>query len=306
LAAGADILIAEAVLARGAALHVFLPAAREEFRAQSVTPYGWDWSARYDACLARASSVRIAAQVAGSYEPLATALAAELAMGAALLNARQMESEAVQLLVLDDGPGPFGGGSGTARDGAIWAASGARQHRLIVPRETGIAPSNGKAEGDPARALVALVRLDVEGLADQSEAGLAEFAQSRLGLWLSSDAGKAAQSDGQHWIWMFPSTSDALRIASEALAQPPPAGLTPTLSLHYGLIHRIGAVAAGPPLVALDRVARRALPGTITASEHFATVLALSPDGPGWRCEFVGDYEGLEGATERLFAVMPC
>ena len=55
----------------------------------------------------------------------------------------------------------------------------------------------------------------------------------------------------------------------------------------------------------IDGVARRALSGTITASEDFATVLALSPKGAAWRCEFVGDFDRLDGQTERLFAVMP-
>jgi len=43
LASGADILWAEALLARGSELHVMLPFARDEFIEQSVAPSGSDW-----------------------------------------------------------------------------------------------------------------------------------------------------------------------------------------------------------------------------------------------------------------------
>ncbi|MEM6475430.1 MAG: tetratricopeptide repeat-containing protein [Pseudomonadota bacterium] len=57
LAAGADILLAEALLEAGAELHVTLPVARDEFRAISVEPSGGDWAARYDLLLEQAETV---------------------------------------------------------------------------------------------------------------------------------------------------------------------------------------------------------------------------------------------------------
>ena len=57
LAAGADILLAEALVEAGAVLHVMLPFERDEFRAISVTPFGADWEARFDALMERAEQV---------------------------------------------------------------------------------------------------------------------------------------------------------------------------------------------------------------------------------------------------------
>ena len=54
LACGADILAAEALLDRGAELHVVLPFEEEDFLLQSVLPGGAGWEARYRACRDRA------------------------------------------------------------------------------------------------------------------------------------------------------------------------------------------------------------------------------------------------------------
>jgi len=58
LAAGADILIAERLLERGAHLHVVLPFEKTEFIKVSVEPSGGDWVRRFAKCLAKAASVR--------------------------------------------------------------------------------------------------------------------------------------------------------------------------------------------------------------------------------------------------------
>ena len=57
LACGADILFAEALLASGAELHVVLPFAVEEFKAESVARGGPTWPARFDRCLVEATTV---------------------------------------------------------------------------------------------------------------------------------------------------------------------------------------------------------------------------------------------------------
>ena len=53
LACGADILYAEALLERGAELHVHLPCAIDEFVAVSVEPGGPGWRDRFERCLGR-------------------------------------------------------------------------------------------------------------------------------------------------------------------------------------------------------------------------------------------------------------
>jgi TIR domain len=58
LAAGADILFAEALLARGADLHVVLAFPTEMFIDHAVAPYGDDWVERFHACLNHSRTVK--------------------------------------------------------------------------------------------------------------------------------------------------------------------------------------------------------------------------------------------------------
>jgi hypothetical protein len=60
---GADLLFAEAALARGVELHVVLPFDEDDFLAQSVMPGGETWVDRYRACMAQAASTTLASQM---------------------------------------------------------------------------------------------------------------------------------------------------------------------------------------------------------------------------------------------------
>ena len=98
LAAGADIIAAEALLAGGAELHVVLPSSQAEFCRTSVAPYGQDWTARFDALCAAAHSVTICND--GSATTRAgIALADFQAMGMAVLKASLLESRAVAMRI---------------------------------------------------------------------------------------------------------------------------------------------------------------------------------------------------------------
>lgn len=93
LAAGSDILIAEALIEQGAELHVVLPLIPSAFRAQSVAPFGDAWLPRYDRLFELAASVTIvAADEALTYA--AVQFAAQAAKGAALENAAKLEGKA--------------------------------------------------------------------------------------------------------------------------------------------------------------------------------------------------------------------
>jgi hypothetical protein len=59
LAAGTDIVAAEAALAAGAELHIVLPAAPDLFRTASVVPSGDSWGPRFDALVEAAASIEI-------------------------------------------------------------------------------------------------------------------------------------------------------------------------------------------------------------------------------------------------------
>jgi len=103
LASGADILAAEAALARGAELHVVLPFGPLRFKAEAVAPSGAEWERRFDAAVRRATSVEV---LPGEIEATnqAYATGARRAMDRAVLRARMLGTEPVQLAVWDGQP----------------------------------------------------------------------------------------------------------------------------------------------------------------------------------------------------------
>lgn len=102
LAAGADIITAEALLARGAELHVVLPSNQAKFRQTSVAPYGQDWNARFDAVCAAAHSLTICNDGCETTRA-GIALADYRAMGMAVAKASQLESHAIAMRIEPEG-----------------------------------------------------------------------------------------------------------------------------------------------------------------------------------------------------------
>jgi hypothetical protein len=101
LAAGADIIAAEAILAAGAELHVVLPAASDRFCNSSVAPYGPEWTARYHRLLEAATSLTIMGD-SDAVSRAGIALADYQAMGMAAHNAALLESRAMALRIEPD------------------------------------------------------------------------------------------------------------------------------------------------------------------------------------------------------------
>jgi hypothetical protein len=300
LAAGCEIVIAEALVEEGAELHVFLPGQVEEFAAISVDPYGEQWRTRFDRCLEAAVELRCFPQPRGRYQPLGSRIAADVAMGAALMNAAQLESDGVQLLVADEGEGEYGSGSETARIGRLWHAKGAIQHVLRAPRTAPVAASGSKREpeGDPDLRLAALIRIELEGLDALDEADFARAVHEQMVPLRRAYAELPLQPDlilpaGNARILGFSDPASAWRYARAMLALP--SGALPLkLSGHYGLAHWLGEPAAlvGRALADLERIAQGAVPGVLTVSEPLARVLQLADDAP--HVEHVGEAGEIE------------
>lgn len=106
LAAGADILVAEALIDSGGELHVILPNLSSAFRAQSVTPYGDAWVARFDRLFERAALVTSVTS-GDRLTDVAVSLAALVAKGAAIENARRLEGRAKGLELNERLPSEF-------------------------------------------------------------------------------------------------------------------------------------------------------------------------------------------------------
>lgn len=98
LAAGADIVAAEAVVALGAELHVVLPSAVADFRAASVEPFGSAWGARYDALIKASTSLTIVGD--GRETSRAGIMLADYhAMGTAAERAALLEAHALAMRI---------------------------------------------------------------------------------------------------------------------------------------------------------------------------------------------------------------
>lgn len=128
LAAGADLLVAEAVVARDIPLHLVFPFGIPAFRASSVAPSGGDWVARFDRIVRRAAHVEILC--GRPDDDAAYARCTRRAMDSTQQFAAARNVAAVQLAVWDGVS--TGGAAGTAADVAAWRSRGLPT-RVIAP-----------------------------------------------------------------------------------------------------------------------------------------------------------------------------
>jgi tetratricopeptide (TPR) repeat protein len=148
LAGGADILWAEALLARGSELHVVLPFRERGFVEVSVAPCGQDWVQRFHRCLAAATDVRYGSEDTREPDDVLFSYGGELAMGLALLRARYLDAEVRQLAVWDGCPPE--GSAGTAADVATWRRGG-RPTTIVTPDGQITTNDLGSIGREPAR-----------------------------------------------------------------------------------------------------------------------------------------------------------
>lgn len=127
LAAGSDILIAEALLGEGGQLHIILPCNIHDFLEHSVKPFGSQWVERFETCLANACSLKIATPNAPWPHPKINQLVGQFAMGKAILQGHQFSVPSCQLLIWDQKPKT----SYTAVHAADWNRTGKDQ--ILIP-----------------------------------------------------------------------------------------------------------------------------------------------------------------------------
>ncbi|HZB70690.1 MAG TPA: adenylate/guanylate cyclase domain-containing protein, partial [Acidimicrobiales bacterium] len=303
LACGADVLFAEALLARGAELHVVLPFATDEFRRVSVAPGGDGWLDRFDRCLEAATSV--AHSTTGGYLGHDSLFdhCSRLAMGHALIRATFLAAPVEQVVVWDGEPPS--GEAGTAVDVATWRRHG---------RRTAVIPVGADAGGDDAgsprpspRSVHAMLFADVKGFSRLPDA--------QMGLFLDAVMGPLARTldrfgddilfrnswgDGLYVVLRDVTVAAACALALQDTMRaldPRAVGLPPTLGL------RIGA-HVGPVFEAVDpirgernyygvevtrtaRIEPRTPEGDVYVTDPFAALIALEqPDDLS--CQYVG------------------
>lgn len=305
LAAGADIVIAEALLEAGAELHLVLPSAVKAFRAASVASSGGAWARRFDDIVERASSIRSVANEIGPLSPLAIRLAAEVAMGCAAMQADILQTEALQLLLLQRRTESVPSASGVIA--RTWRESGRRQHILVAPRRGGSRVTTSKRADRPER-LAAVLRIE------SSQRDRELFARHSLPLAARVLRNRRDAIGPPRW------TGDAIvaayatpRVAAEtALALAAAGGDSATLRIaaDYGIVRLAKDPFGGAPVLlgaAASRPAEILLStpdSAIHASETFAAALCAGSAAGRPRAEYVGDLPSGEPANSiRLFSL---
>jgi hypothetical protein len=190
LAAGTDILAAEALLELGAELHVVLPFDRDEFVRASVAAAGDRWIERFERCLASASSVTTATDGEYLEDPTLFDFCAQIAMGDALVRADALQAEAIQVAVWDGGI--HGGPAGTEVDVTRWSGTGNRS--IVIEVGSGEPPSPALASTS-RRQIRGLVFADFAGFSSLSDAQIITFQETVM-----SSLAKAVSGYDDHML----------------------------------------------------------------------------------------------------------
>jgi adenylate cyclase len=306
LACGGDILVAEAIIARGGELHVVLPFAEEDFLKTSVSIGGSEWCARYDDARKAASSVTFATQMRCVNDDEQFVYCSKLMMGLARLRARVMYADTFQLAVWDGAPP--NGGAGTASDCAEWARQGGETRVVSVPRDRPTVNSVAVPEvrNRPHWALQSMLFADFAGFSRLDEDRLSQFLEAVMGriatvLDRHADVVLTRNSWGDAIYVVITSPAKAAEIALEIQSELSPALLHSTglpaeggmrISLHYGpIFEHFDAVQSartfyGTEVTLAARIEPRVPVGAIYTTQPFAAM--IGSDSTQYHFEYVG------------------
>ena len=317
LAGGADILFAEALLDRGAELHVVLPFAVEQFKRLSVESCGESWPARFEDCLRAATSVVYATR--GQYlgDDSLFDYSARVAMGRALIRSSFLTAPLTQVVVWD-GKDPQGR-AGTAVDVTTWRRGGRVTHVIPVEGTADEPPGTAGPALAPRRHLRAMLFGDIHGYSALTEAEIPTFVASLMG-GLGATLDRFGESVLLRNTW-----GDALYVVLRDVQAAARCSLAlqttmrelnlAQIGLPDGLGLRIGA-HVGPVFEGWDPVIRqhafygtevtrtariepRTPEGEVYVTDAFAALLVLDDDQT-MRCEYVGHIP-----TAKDYGVLP-
>jgi adenylate cyclase len=306
LACGADIVIAEAILAREGELHAVMPFAEEDFLRTSVRLGGPQWEERYVRARDAASSVTFATQIQHVDDDELFAYCSKLVMGLARLRAEIMQTEAFQLAIWDGKPP--NGVAGTAADCAEWARQGGKTYTVAIPKER--PQLDFVAMSDPANrprwALRSMLFADFAGFSRLDEDLLSQFLEVVMGriakvLDRHSDAVLSRNSWGDAVYVVITAPEEAARIALEIQAALNPKLLQEIglpvedgmrISLHHGpIFEHFDAVQSartfyGTEVTVAARIEPRVPVGSIFTTQPFAAM--IESDRNNYSFEYVG------------------
>lgn len=311
LACGADILFAEAALDRGIDLTVVLPFAEDDFIAQSVRSGGDDWVPRYSYCRDHAAMVHFASTARYVSDECQFVLGSHTAMGLAKLRAREMETHALQLAIVDPMTEARAGAelAGTNADVELWRGKG--EATLTIPvgdldRSLDFPPAPKPPEGT-RRGLYAILFADFAGFSKLGEAELPVFAAEVMGGIgrILDDFGKSVLfrntwGDAVYAVIDNPATAARIALAMQERLNvlPPGLGLEGQKAgmrtgIHFGPIYRgIDPVVGnelwyGTEVTRTARIEPVTLVGQVYCTQPLAAMLALE-DTRDFDCDYVG------------------
>lgn len=311
LAGGADILVAEALIARNVEVHVALPFGVEDFKAVSVHSSGTGWSTRFDACLARAASVHYVDTGRYLGDPAVFGTCARLSMGRALLRAEVMDSAASMLAVWDGAPA---GRAivGTSADVEQWRQGG-RAVKIVHPGQVrgkaGARPAVRRSS-KPSRSDAAVLFGDLRNFSQLDDSVVSHYVSRMLGtvarvLKRRAKSLLTANSWGDAFFAAIGDVEEAARCAWEiqhslgAVRKDTPGApgrLRMRIGAHFGPVLHIDDPISGRPTVVGTQVVRAARiepvtePGMIWVTESFAAALALVAPRD-FVCAYLGQIE---------------
>lgn len=311
LACGADILFAEEALARGIDLTIVLPFAEDDFIAQSVVSGGEVWRARYVDCRDRAAMVHFASSSRYVSDDCQFILGSHTAMGLAKLRARELETAALQLAVVDPDVAarPSAAIAGTNADIALWQKHGGETRTIPVgdlDRNLDFPPAPTPPKGT-RRGLYAILFADFAGFSKLGEAELPIFASEVMGGIgrILDDFGDAVLfrntwGDAVYAIIDEPATAARIALAMQETLDvlPPGLGLDGQKAgmrtgIHFGPIYRGVDPVVGNELWYGTEVTRTAriepvtLVGQVYCTQPLAAMLALG-NARDFDCDYVG------------------
>jgi class 3 adenylate cyclase len=307
LARGADIVIAERVLARGCELNVVLPFEAEDFIRASV---GDAWRPRFEACMAAARTVTLATTTTFVQDPHQFRFGSDVAMGLASLRAEFLGAQTVQIAVWDGSPPE--GIAGTATNVKEWERFGGRPI-VIAPTSPRIAQRDHvAAPGDrhTERSIKAIIFADFVGFSRLREDRLPAFwteVMDRIATVIARNSAAIAYRNtwGDALFAVIHSAGDAAEVALELLEQlamvdRTALGMDDAAGLRIGA--HLGPIYSGEDSVCgginffgteVNRAARIepvTPPGAVYVTESFAATLALQEPGR-FTCAYMGQVE---------------
>jgi hypothetical protein len=321
LAAGADILLAEALLARRAQLHVLLPFRLDDFIRESVQPAGQQWIKRFEACLANAKSVRYATEDEYLDDDTLYVYCSRLGMGLAVLASQHLFAPIGQVAVWDGRTAA--GNAGTAVDVEIWRETGRPQTIIPIASEHGSQPheSLSRSGVNSRRSARAMLFGDLKGFSKLTDRELPIYVTRVLGAiehvrQTHRNKVLLANTWGDGLFMVFQRANDAAECAlalQAALSRLDFAalGLSVPLSLriggHLGPVYETLDPVLGHTNFFGAHVTRAAHiepvtpPGCVYVTETFAAALALE-HSQIFACDYVGMTKAAKGyGSLRMF-----